>query len=158
MTYASPLPAIIDALVVLGATLPNVITYDGFGVTNEVGAYLMVGVEDPEVETAQQSGLSAQDWPTAGTGPRDEKGEITLAAHVWTGDSNDGSAKQVRDATYAIAEGLAAAIRTDYTLGAIPGLLWAAYGSSAVLRQAQDSSGAYALLIFKVAYLARLHN
>lgn len=157
MSVVSPAPAIIDQLVILGTAIPNVRTYDGFGVTSEAGSYLMIGVEDPEVESAQQSADTAQDWPNAGSDPRTEKGEITCAAHVWSGDSNDTSAKQVRDATYAIAEALAAAIKADYTLGAVPGLLWAAYGTSAVLRQAQDKSGASCFLIFKVAYLAYLH-
>jgi hypothetical protein len=157
VSVVSPVPSIIDALVVLGGTIPNVVTYDGFGVTNEVGAYLMIGVEDPDVESAQQSAMAGQEFPTAGVQARTEQGQITCAAHVWTGESGPTSAKAVRDSTYAVIEALAAAIRTDYTLGALPGLLWAALGTSMELRQAQDTHGASAFVIFRVAYLAYLH-
>lgn len=157
MTTASAVPAVIDALVTMAtAAVPSgTVVSDGLSFSGEVGNYLMIGVEDPEVELAQRSARTAQEWPHAGTGARDEKGEITCAALSWTGDSGPTSAKAARDACYATADALSAALRANPSLG-VDSVLYASYGTGDSLSQAQDKHGAYALLIFRVAFHARL--
>jgi hypothetical protein len=149
----SAVPALIDALVSTARTaLPNVLVYDGFGVSDEPGDFLMVGVDDPDAPDQAVSADTQQDWANANYTARDETGTVTCAALSWNGD---GDQKAARDACYAITAALEAALRTTPSLG-VASVLWTSYGTTARLTQAQDGSGALALLVFSVAFRARI--
>lgn len=150
----SVLPALIDAVVAAARTnLPNVLVFDGVGVTDDPGDFLMIGVEDPDLEGAAFSADTRQDWAAAGTGaPRDEQGEITCAALSWNGDGNP---KAARDGAYAIAAAVEDLLRANPSLD-VAGLLWTSFGSSSQLSQAQGSGGASALLVFRINFRARI--
>lgn len=152
MASVSVVPALIDALVaqatsaVTGATV-----YDGIGVSEEEGDYLMIGVDDPEGPDWARSASVARDWETVGLqNDIDEEGDIACAALSWNGDGN---AKAARDAVYAIAEALAGVCRTNPTLG-IPRLLWVLYGGQSDLQQVQNQHGALARLEFQIHFRA----
>lgn len=152
----SVVPALIDALVT-GATaaLPDTRVSDGIGATDDPGDFLMVGVEDPDLEGAAYSAEAKQDWAAVGTdAPRDEQGEITCVALSWNGNGPEG-AKQARDGAYAIAAAVEDLLRATPALG-VPQLLWTGFGSSSQLSQAQGSGGASALLVFRITFRARI--
>lgn len=150
----SVVPDLIDALVSTSRTaLPDVNVYDGVSVTLDPGDYLMVGVEDPDLEGAVFSADTRQEWATVGTGaPRNEEGDVTCVALSWNGD---GDQKVARDAAYAIAAGLEDALRANPSLG-VSSLLWTGFGSSSQLSQAQGKGGASALLVFRIHFKARI--
>jgi hypothetical protein len=150
----SVVPALIDALVAAATTaLPDVLVFDGIGVTDDPGDFLMVGVEDPDIEGAAFSADTKQDWAAVGTGaPRDEQGDITCVALSWNGD---GDPKAARDDAYAIAAALEDLLRDTPALG-VPGLLWTSFGTSSQLSQAQGPDGASALLVFRINFRARI--
>jgi hypothetical protein len=155
----SVIPALIDALLTSARAAlqqpeanPAVRVYDGFGLTEEPGDFLMIGVDDPDVETAANSANSEQEWPHVGHVTRDERGEITCAAVSWNGDADP---KAARDGAYAITAELEDLLRADPTVG-VAGVLWTSFGTSTELTQQQDKDGASAILIFKVAFMARI--
>lgn len=149
----SVVPALIDALFAAATTaLPNVNVYDGFGVSEEPGDFLMIGVEDPDIESAATSANSSQSWAHIGAVSRDEEGEITCAALSWNGDAN---AKAARDAVYATAEAVATLLRANPSLS-LSTLLWTSYGTTTELSQQQGEGGASALVVFKVNFRARI--
>lgn len=150
----SVVPALIDALVTAArTTLPDVLVFDGIGQTDDPGDFLMIGVEDPDLEGAAFSADTKQDWAAVGTGaPRDESGEITCVALSWNGDGNP---KSARDGAYAIAAAVEDLLRANAALG-VPQLLWTSFGSSSQLSQAQGSGGASALLVFRINFRARI--
>lgn len=152
----SVVPALIDALVTAAtAALPAVRVSDGVGATDDPGDFLMIGVEDPDLEGAAFSAETKQDWAAVGTGaPRDEQGEVTCVAVSWNGDGPEG-AKAARDAAYAISAAVETLLRDTPALG-IPELLWTSFGSSSQLSQAQGSGGASALLVFRINFRARI--
>lgn len=149
----SVLPDLIDALVTAARTaLPATKVYDGFGVTDDPGDFLMVGVEDADLETAATSANSEQQWAHSTGTARDESGELTCVALSWNGD---GDAKVARDAAFAITAAVENLLRANPSLG-IPELLWTGYGSTVELSQGQGKTGAEALVVFKVAFRARI--
>lgn len=150
----SVIPDLIDALVAAATTaLPSVNVTDGIGVTDDPGDFLMIGVEDPDIEGAAFSADTRQDWAAVGTGaPRDESGEITCVALSWNGDGN---AKAARDGAYAITAEVEDLLRADPDLG-VSALLWTGFGSSSQLSQAQGDGGASALLVFRINFRARI--
>lgn len=152
----SVIPALIDALVAAARTaLPNTRVSDGIGATDDPGDFLMIGVEDPDIEGAAFSADAKQDWASVGTGaPRDEQGEITCVAVSWNGNGPEG-AKAARDAAYAIAAAVEDLLRATPSLG-VDGLLWTGFGSSSQLSQAQGDGGASALLVFRINFRARI--
>lgn len=153
----SVVPDLIDALLALArsdavAIVPNSNVFDGVGVTQDPGNFLMVGVEDPDMEVAFAA-EARQAWSGVGTGaPRDEEGDITCVAVAWNGD---GDAKAARDAAYAIAAALEDALRDNPSLG-VSSLLWTGFGSSSQLSQAQGTGGASSILIFRIHFRARI--
>lgn len=153
----SVVPALIDALVAAAnesADLVDVDVYDGFGVSGDIGDFLMIGVDDPDRTDNASSASSEQDWHDAGIdGERDEIGDVTCAALSWNGDGSDAGQKTARDAVFAIAEALAAACRANPSLG-VDSLLWTSYGTTTDLQQGQDANGAVALLIFRIHFQA----
>lgn len=149
----SVVPDLIDALVSAATTaLPNAIVSDGFGVTDDPGDFLMIGVEDPDTEDAAFSADSRQEWANANYTVRDESGEITCCAVAWVGENNQ---KAARDAVYAISAGLEDMLRANPSLG-VDGLLWTGFGSSTQLSQVQGNHGAAAQLVFRINYRARI--
>ena len=149
---ASAAPAVIDALIALGNTLPNINVHDGVATTLDPGDFLMVGVEDPDIEGAAFSADGSQDWAWMGPdAPTSEEGDVTCVALSWNGD---GDAKLARDTAHTIITGLLDAISADVTLG-IPYLLHARFGKSIQFSQAQGEGGASAYFIFRIHYSAQ---
>lgn len=150
----SVVPAFIDAIVAnAGTSLPSLNVYDGFGATDDPGDFLMVGVSDPDIEGADSGADAQQDWATVGLqGARSEQGEITCAALSWNGDGN---AKAARDSAYATVAAVETFCRNDPDLG-IPTLLWNSALTSHQLTQNQDEGGALAMVIFRIAFQARI--
>lgn len=150
----SVVPALIDALVTqLTAALPSVRVYDGYGVSDDPGDFLMVGVEDPESDNGEAARTDEEQIAFGSTRPRQEVGAIHMAALSWNGT---GDQKAARDAVYAIAAAVANALRPDVqpdVLG-ITGLNTVGYGASTALEQTQDTAGAKAALRFDVAFAA----
>lgn len=148
--------AVIDALVTtMTAALPTVTVYDGVGLSDDPGNFLMIGVDDPDADDYSDSAESSQKWAGIGNRARDEEGTVTCCALAWNGDSDQRAA---RLAVKAITDAVETALRADPTLGgAIPAPGWAQFGSRFNLSQIQSDSGAVALAFFQVAYQARLH-
>lgn len=148
----TPIPDVIDALVTLSAAaLPSVKVYDGFGLSDDVGDFLMVGVEDPETQGFTTSASAGQNWHDTGQdGKRDDTGDVTCCALSWNGNGNQ---KTARDAAFAIVAGVEGLVRENSTLG-LDDLLWAEIGQQIELHQAQDDAGAAAWVIFRVQYQA----
>lgn len=142
----SVVPALIDALVAATGG------FDGLAVTDEPGDYLMVGVDDPDTDDGAFAGESRQQWASANHTTRDESGSITCAAYSWNGD---GDQKSARDGAYALVEALAAVCRATPDLG-VDSLLWTDFGSDTNLQQFQGDWGASALVVFTVAFRARI--
>ena len=157
LTVISVVPQLIDALVTTArANAPTGVTvYDGFGVSQDPGDFLMIGVDDPNRADAASSASSRQDWANANYTSREEEGDVTCAALSWNGDSGDAGQKAARDAVYAIAGALAGSLRADPSLG-VDGVLWTSFGTSTDLQQNQDKKGSLALLVFQIHFLARI--
>ena len=152
----SAVPEVIDALVALARTeVTDTLVFDGIGATDDPGNFLMIGVEDPDIEGAAFSADVKQGWANANYTTRDEEGDITCVALAWVGDSGDAGQKAARDAAYAITAALEAALRTDPSLG-LPTLLWSGFGTTSQLSQAQGSGGSSALLVFRINFRARI--
>lgn len=149
----SAIPAVIDALFAAStAALTDVTVSDGFGVSGEPGDYLMVGVDDPDSRRRTPSADSAQDWAEIGHRGRSEQGEVTCSAASWNGDSDQ---KVARDAAFAIVAAVENLCRADPTLG-VATLLWTSVGTSIELQQEQGDYGARSVVIFRVAFRARI--
>jgi hypothetical protein len=148
----SVVPALIDALFTRATeALPDTVVYDGYGVSEDTGDYLMIGVDDPDGPDWARSANVSRDWAETGLEAGvNEEGDITCAALSWNGDAEQ---KAARDAVYAIAEGLAAICRPDPTLG-LPTLLWVLYAGQSSLMQNQNEYGAVALLEFQLHFRA----
>lgn len=149
----SVIPALIDALVAAAkAALSNLLVNDGYGVTEDPGNYLMIGVDDPDRPDAALSASSQQDWAHANYTARDEEGDITCAALSWTGDTDQ---KVSRDAVFATTAAVENMLRANPSLG-LANLLWTSYGSATQLNQWQDAEGSMALVVFQVHFRARI--
>lgn len=149
----SVIPAVIDALVDLARdVLTDVSVYDGFGLSEDPGDFLMIGVGDPDSSTLDKAASSAQGWTYANTTTRDEEGDVTCAALSWNGDADQ---KTARDSVFAITAALEDALRANPSLG-LDNLLWTGYGPTSDLDQNQDGSGAMALLVFTIHFKARI--
>lgn len=153
----SATPNVIDALVAAMTTaLPNATVSDGFSLTQNPGDYLMIGVDAPETASPSRTAQTAQSAATLSTNrTRDETGTITLAAISWNGDGNQ---KAARDAAYASVAAVENYLRATPTLGLVPTYqtLIAEIGRNMALSQAQSDIGADAIVIFDVAFKARI--
>jgi hypothetical protein len=144
---------VIDAMVADFTTLPalaGVTVSDGPPRTNEPGAYLFVGIDNPDTD----SGIGAsgtQTWPLATNSTREDQGEVWLAAYA---DDGDGLIKPARDAATAVMKAVQDRVRVNLTLG-IPGLLWLSFGDYSY-RPMQTDNGAAVVLLFRVSYSARI--
>ena len=137
------------------AALSAVQVYDGVGISEDPGDFLMIGVDDPDSDGMADSGRARQSPGPMGTNrPRDEFGTVTCAALSWNGDGDLAAARAGVKATTTAVENL---LRTSPNLsGAVTGLLWTGYGEQARVIQAQDDHGAMAMLIFDIAFRARI--
>lgn len=146
---------LLDRLVELFTeTLTDITVYDGFGVSDDPGDFLMVGVEDPDMVGAETSADAQQKWAGLGAKSRDEEGTVTCAALSWNGDG-DQSAARLRVAE--ITQALEDVLRADPNLGGVvPGLMWTGYGTRTRLIQDQTETGAMALCVFEIAFRARI--
>lgn len=149
MIYAD----LIDAMVADFATLPalaGVTVTDGPPLSNDPGAYLFVGVDNPDTD----SGIGAsgtQTWPLATFTNREDTGEVWLAAYA---DNGTGAMKDARDAATAVMEAVQDRVRTNLTLG-VQGVLWLTF-SDYSYRPMQTGNGAAVVLLFRIAYSARI--
>ena len=136
----SVVPALIDALVdALQSALPDVNVYDGFGISDDPGDFLMVGVDDPDPQSSGESASANREQmamtPTQAV--YRESGSVTCAGFSWNGDADP---KAARDAVYAMADALDSEARTNRTSGPTPSVFGVAgitnaWVSSTVLRQ-----------------------
>jgi hypothetical protein len=153
---ASALPDVIDALVTLSAAaLPSLQVYDGIGASDDPGDFLMVGVEDPDIERAAFSAEVDQARATM-SGARDEQGTINCCALSWNGDSTNAGQKAARDAAFATVAAVETILRTTSPTLGVTGVLRTEFGGRLTVSQAQGDTGASCMVIFSVAYLARI--
>lgn len=137
----------------LATALDPTPVFDGFPDTDDPGlSYLVVGVPDPNDESAADSASSQQSWAHANHTARDESGDVFCAA-VFT-DPN-GSAATARAGVKAITAGVEDYLRTNYTLD-LAQILWTGYGANTSLQQDLDDSGATAQVTFSISFRARL--
>jgi len=148
------IPALIDALVTtLTTALPNVVVYDGLGVSGDRGVdALFIGVDDPDSPNAAFSANAEQDWANANYTARDESGYVVCAASSWVGEVD---AKLARDNAFATMAAAETALRANPSLD-IPGMLWTSVGTRISLMQNQTEHGAHAIALFRVNYRARI--
>lgn len=150
----SVVPALITAVVVTAQEqLPDLIVTDGWAVTSDPGNYVMIGVEDPDVDGYAQSATSTQSWANANYTARDEEGDVNCVALAWNGD---GDAKAARDAVYANVAALEDALRSNPPQDLADVLWTSVMASGGRLNQIQDSGGAVALLLFSIHFRARI--
>jgi len=149
----SAIPEILDTLVQLAKdTLDDVIITDGIGPSDEVGKYLMIGVDDVDGDSYFPSADSRQSWANIGHVARDEVGDVTCAAMAWNGQNDP---KQARADVFGLIGDLEDAIRADPTLGIRPQVR-AEFGTSVQLRQLQDEYGASATVVFQIHFEVRI--
>jgi hypothetical protein len=126
---------------------------DGYGLTDDPGDYLMVGVEDPDSDRAT-SAEGRQEWNGMGARSRLEEGTVTCIAMSWNGDADLSVA---RAAVKALTAEVEDHLRADPNLGAtVPGLNWVGYGTRTELIQLQATDGACVMCVFDVAFRARI--
>lgn len=136
------------------AALPSTNVYDGYGVTDDPGDFLMIGVEDPNSDQSGTSAEGQQSWAGIGEGRRYEEGVVTCVALSWNGDGDQALA---RATVKAITDAVEADLRSDPNLGgAVDGLQWTGYGTRTQFIQDQDGHGAAAVAVFEIAFKARI--
>ena len=145
---------VISALVTRAteAVPDGTVVADGFALSSDLGAYLMIGVDDPDLAEATTAAHAEQEWASANYTARDESGDVTLVA--WCSDGADDQ-QSARNKVFAIADAIEGMCRADPTLG-VTELLWSGFGKTVTLRQGNDALGATALLIFTIHFRARL--
>lgn len=153
----SILPDLIDTLLTrTRAALPSMAerVFDGYGISEDPGDFLMIGVDDPDGPNPADSASGTLDWATmrSAPAPQDERGELVCAALSWNGDADP---KAARDAVCVTASAVDTLCRADPSLGLAPRLLTARVASRYDLSQQQSDAGALALLVFRIVYHAR---
>lgn len=144
---------LIDVLVSRFTAALSVNVLDGYGLTDDPGDFLMVGVEDPDSDRAV-SAEAKQEWAGLGNRTRYEEGTVTCIAMSWNGDADLAAARAACKATTAAVENN---LRSDPNLGGVvAGLTWTGYGVRTELIQLQASDGACVMCVFDVAFKARL--
>lgn len=146
--------ALIDRLVDLYREgLPDVNVVDGDTVSGDLGAWLMVGWDDPDNDRATAA-TGAQSWAGLGAKVRDEEGTVTCLVVVTNGNND---LKAARATVKAVTDAVENIHRADPNLGAeVPGLLWTGYGTRTELRQWLSTDGAVVTCTFEIAYRARI--
>lgn len=150
----SATPGVIDALVTQATSaLPSVFVIDGPGMDfGSEGDYLLVGVDDPDRQDAQDAAQASQTWPYAGNLTRDERGSMMCVAYSWRGDTDQ---KTVRDAVYATAGAVQNFMAADPSLG-LSYLKETEFGADQRFSQDLADGGVAAKLTFQVAWHALL--
>jgi hypothetical protein len=146
-------PAVTDALVAILTPLEAVKVYDGWAVTQDYNNNLLVGVSDLQPDGPQAAGTEEQDWAHANYTYRSDNGNVFCTASAWTGDAN---AKTARDAVKAILAIVENQLRTDPTLGGVPGLLWTGFGTDMTWQHAQGKAGAFCSCTFSVQFRGQI--
>jgi len=161
-TGTSAVPALLDALVsqstalaVAGGALDGVTVVDGYGVSENPGSYLFIGVADPDDADAATSATSQQAWANSTGAARDEQGTITCVALAWNGDGDPSKARADAYAVVAAVQDLTRPAGRPGDLG-VAEALWVTFGDSLQLRQDNTEDGATALVLFEIAFRARL--
>lgn len=156
----SRIPDLIDALVArLPALMPaGVSVYDGSGVTANPGDFVMVGIGDPTGAGVGTSATASQTvGPFSTQRKRDETGSLWIVAYSSNGDGSDAGQKVARDLAFSYMGAVEDLLRSDPNLGiASGGDFVAQMGDSIDYDQNQTPNGADAVLIFNVAYFARI--
>lgn len=150
----SVVPSLLRAIAASSYTaLPDLRVTRGFGVSDDPGDYLMVGVSDPELDEAANAADARQDWATVGRqGARSEQGEVTCVAYSWNGDQDQDAATT---SAYEIVAAVEDFCRQDPDLG-ISTLLWSSALVSHQLFENQDDRGALAMVTFRIGFQARI--
>lgn len=148
----SAIPRVIDALIAqTTAALPEVNICDGYGLGEDPGDFLMIGVDDPDSDVAANSADSQQARANVGqSGAREEEGEITCVALSWNGNADP---KAARDGAFGITDALENLLRASPDLGLGP-TIWTDFGTQLEVYQQQHGDGASCLLIFRVGFHA----
>lgn len=148
---------LIDALVDhFREALPNVSVYDGFGLSDDAFDFLMVGVEDPNGSEPTSADVQ-QEWAGLGANSRYEAGTVTCAALVWNGNPGDEGQREARAKASSIVAAVENDLRDDPNLGGVvPGLMWVGFGTRLRLVQDQTESGPMALVVFDIAFKAKI--
>lgn len=155
MTKATASYDVIDALVdQLPSVSDGVRVSDGFGVSDDPGDFIMIGVDDLLSDRAAHALEADQEWAHVNHTTRHEAGDINCIAWSRVGDSDAGSSKRVRDQLRAVLDSLADYIRTNYTLG-VPEVLWVGFRLIST-DQDQDDYGAWCLANFQIHFEARI--
>jgi hypothetical protein len=153
----SVFPDVMAALVDLaGTALPGLQVHYGVGATDDPGDFLMVGVEDPDIERAAFSATIRQERAGMG-GPRFEMGSINCCALSWNGDGTNAGARAALEAVFDTLAAVETLLReTEPTLGldAVHKTEFAA--DDAEISIAQTEAGASCMAIFSVAYKAQI--
>lgn len=138
------------------AALPSIAVYDGYGLSDDASDFLMVGVEDPNGSEPTSADVQQQ-WAGLGAKARYEAGTVTCAALAWRGNPGDAGQREARAAAAAIVAAVENDLRADPNLGgAVPGLQWVGFGDRLRIVQDQTQSGPMALVIFDIAYKAKI--
>lgn len=149
--------ALIDTLVEhFREALAEVNVYDGFGISEDASDFLMIGVEDPNGSEPTSADVT-QEWAGLGAKTRYEGGTVTCAALAWRGNPGDAGQAEARASAAAIVSAVENDLREDPNLGGVvPGLMWTGFGTRLRLVQDQTESGPMALVIFDIAFKARI--
>lgn len=147
-----------ELVTICRANVPaDTIVYDGPGVGEDPGNFLMVGVEDPGSRQPSESASGTQEWSGLGAKAARESGSVTCSALAWTGDVGDEAQQACRETVRDIVQAVDLALRDDPNLGGtVPGLMWVRYGKNYRLTQLSAEDGTAALFYFEIAYEARL--
>jgi hypothetical protein len=150
-------PSLRAALVTqAGAALPTVRVSNGFADLSEDPAdRLMVGVDDPFSDGPAAAANGSLDFATMRVSPssREENGELLCSAVGRNGDSDTAAALAQ---AVAIWEAVDTLCRVNPALGLGPPLLWARVGSLYEMSEQLAEDGAVVLIVFRVAYRARV--
>jgi hypothetical protein len=145
---------IIDALVAqYRAALPGATVFDGTGITEEPGDFVMVGVGDPDSNQAPTSADTSQEWAGLGAHRRDEVGTVTCCAVSWNGES-EGLA-QARAGIRSMLDAIGDIHRADPTLG-VASVMWTGFGERVTLTQIQADDGSSVIAYFEIQFKARI--
>jgi hypothetical protein len=145
---------VIDALVAeYRSALSNVAVYDGTGITEEPGDFVMVGVGDPDSNQPPTSADTSQDWAGLGAHRRDEEGTVTCCAVSWNGESE--GLGQARDRVRSMLDAIGDIHRANPTLGVAP-VMWTGFGARVTLTQIQADDGSSVIAYFEIQFKARI--
>lgn len=153
MSTHTIIPSLIDALVAKARSIPEITAtvWDGYASTEEGGDTFNIGIDDPTAESDANAANSHQVW-IATNRRRAESGEVVCASTCIEGS---GDMKVARDRAMSYVQAFEDAIRTDYSLGGVEGLLWVVGGETNYFSN-NDEDGATATIVFRLEFEARI--